>query len=221
MLDSMLDGEEPQVLTTVDSTSPEDREVLTTVDSTSPFAGGERREREKSPHTSLKEKGQENNNNARARERFVKPTVEEVAAYIKAKGYTFDAEQFWNYYESKGWIVGKAPMKSWQSACVTWQKRNGNGPRPPMQPRGVPALRREGRRRGMTIRMALKHIRELAPETEKTFQPIRQNRYCHPVRDWAIYDIQKAENLSRESAERRYYRHLARLHEVFGVSQVG
>ena len=36
MLDSMLDGEEPQVLTTVDSTSPEDREVLTTVDSTTP-----------------------------------------------------------------------------------------------------------------------------------------------------------------------------------------
>ena len=35
MLDSMLDGEDPQVLTTVDSTSP--------------FAGGERREREKSP----------------------------------------------------------------------------------------------------------------------------------------------------------------------------
>ena len=73
----------------------------------------------------------------------------------------------------------------------------------------------------MTIRMALKHIRKLAPETEKTFQAIRQNRYCHPVRDWAIYDIQKAENLSHESAERRYYRHLARLHEVFGVSQVG
>ena len=85
----------------------------------------------------------------------------------------------------------------------------------------------------MTIRMALKHIRELAPETEKTFQAIRQNRYCHPVRDWAInrychpvrdwaiYDIQKAENLSWESAERRYYRHFKRLHEIFGVSQVG
>ena len=73
----------------------------------------------------------------------------------------------------------------------------------------------------MTLGMGLKPIRALAPATEKTFQPIRQNRYCHPVRDWAIYDIQKAENLSRESAERRYYRHLARLHEGFGVSQVG
>ena len=73
----------------------------------------------------------------------------------------------------------------------------------------------------MTIRMALKHIRELAPETEKAFQTIRQKRYCHPVRDWAIYDIQKAENLSRESAKRLYNRHLARLHEIFGVPPIG
>ena len=133
MLDSMLDGEEPQVISTGDITSSENLEVISTGDITSPLAGGERREREKSPHTPLKEKGQEtnNNNNARARGKlFTKPTVEEIAAYVKAKGYTFDAEQFWNYYESKGWLVGKAPMKSWQSACVTWQKRNGNGPRP-------------------------------------------------------------------------------------------
>ena len=73
----------------------------------------------------------------------------------------------------------------------------------------------------MTIRMALKHIRRNAPEVEDTFRIICRNRRCHPVRDWAIYDIAKAENLSWESAERRYYRHLARLHEVFGVSQVG
>ena len=109
---------------TGDATTCETDEVASTGDATSPLAGGERREREKSPHTPLKEKDQEtnNNNNARARGRFVKPTVEEVAAYIKARGYTFDAEQFWSYYESKGWLVGKAPMKSWQAACVTWQK---------------------------------------------------------------------------------------------------
>ena len=73
----------------------------------------------------------------------------------------------------------------------------------------------------MTIRMALKLIRETAPHVEKTFNVIRRNRYCHPVRYWSIYDISEAENLSWESAERLYYRHFARLHEVFGVSQVG
>ena len=73
----------------------------------------------------------------------------------------------------------------------------------------------------MTFRMALKHIRQSAPETEETFRIICRNRYCHPVRDRAIYDLAKHEKLSRESAERRYYRHLARLHEVFGVSRAG
>ena len=68
----------------------------------------------------------------------------------------------------------------------------------------------------MTFRMALKHIRRCAPETEKTFQAIRRNRYCHPVRDWAIYDIAKAENLSLKSARQRYSRHFMRLQEIFG-----
>jgi hypothetical protein len=69
----------------------------------------------------------------------------------------------------------------------------------------------------MTMEMALEHIQSLAPKTEKTFLTICQNRYCHPVRDWAIYDIENAEKLSYESAKRLYNRHLKRLKEIFGV----
>lgn len=54
--------------------------------------------------------------------RFIKPTVEEVDAYVKENGYHIDAENFVNYYESKGWVVGKAPMKDWKAACRTWEK---------------------------------------------------------------------------------------------------
>lgn len=54
--------------------------------------------------------------------RFVKPTVEEVDAYVKEKGYHIDAENFVNYYESKGWVVGRAPMKDWEAACRNWEK---------------------------------------------------------------------------------------------------
>ena len=61
----------------------------------------------------------------RAREKFVKPTVDEVAAHVRAKGYTFDPLSFWNYYESNGWKVGRNTMKSWTSACVTWQRKEG------------------------------------------------------------------------------------------------
>lgn len=57
--------------------------------------------------------------------RFTPPTVEEVRAYCVEKGFTFDPEAFVAFYESKGWKVGRNPMKSWKAACTTWQKREG------------------------------------------------------------------------------------------------
>jgi hypothetical protein len=57
---------------------------------------------------------------------FVKPTVEEVRSYIQEKGYTFDAEAFFAYYESNGWKVGRNPMKNWKMACTTWSKNRNN-----------------------------------------------------------------------------------------------
>jgi hypothetical protein len=61
---------------------------------------------------------------SRKRETFTKPTVSEVAAYVREKGYAFDPEAFVAHYESNGWRVGgRAAMRDWKAACVTWQKR--------------------------------------------------------------------------------------------------
>lgn len=64
---------------------------------------------------------------------FVKPTIEEIRAYIAEKGYHFSAEQFFAFYESKGWKVGSQPMKDWKMACVTWEGRTGNRAQQPSQ----------------------------------------------------------------------------------------
>lgn len=55
--------------------------------------------------------------------RMIKPTIEEVAEYIKQEGY-FDVnpEKWWNYYEAIGWKIGKKPMVQWRSAVATWTK---------------------------------------------------------------------------------------------------
>ncbi len=58
--------------------------------------------------------------------RFVKPTIQEIQAHILEKGYTFDAEAFYAFYESNGWKVGKNPMKNWKAACTTWAKNRKN-----------------------------------------------------------------------------------------------
>ena len=84
------------------------------------------KEKENIPPTPpiIEKENKENNTTspARARKDFKKPTVEEVAAHVAEKGYTFDPEAFWNFYESNGWRVGSHAMKSWHAACVTWQK---------------------------------------------------------------------------------------------------
>lgn len=61
--------------------------------------------------------------------RFAPPTLQEVHDFCAEKGYTFDPEAFWSFYESKGWKVGRNPMKSWKAACVTWQKRQHEQPK--------------------------------------------------------------------------------------------
>lgn len=64
----------------------------------------------------------ESNDSAKKNSRFCPPTVEEVQAYISEKGYCIDPETFVNFYESKGWYVGKNKMKNWRAAVSTWQK---------------------------------------------------------------------------------------------------
>lgn len=54
---------------------------------------------------------------------FVKPSVDEIRSYCTEKGYTVDPENFYDFYESKGWMVGKNKMKDWKSAVRLWQSR--------------------------------------------------------------------------------------------------
>ena len=59
------------------------------------------------------------------RYKFISPTIEEVKQYASEKGYTnFNAEQFWNFYESKNWMVGKNKMANWKSAVSGWALRD-------------------------------------------------------------------------------------------------
>ena len=52
---------------------------------------------------------------------FRPPTEEEVRRYCEAKAYTFDPAYFFQYYQTKGWHMGKSPMQSWQAAADFWQ----------------------------------------------------------------------------------------------------
>lgn len=86
----------------------------------------ERRDEKGSPIPPIKEESKEEDKptppKPPSRSEFVKPAVEEVAAYCKARGNTVDPHTFVDFYESKGWCIGKNKMKDWQAAVRTWER---------------------------------------------------------------------------------------------------
>lgn len=54
--------------------------------------------------------------------RFTPPTIEEVRSYCQERRNNVDAIRFFNFYEMKGWMVGKTKMKNWKAAVRTWEQ---------------------------------------------------------------------------------------------------
>ena len=56
--------------------------------------------------------------------RFTPPTLEEVRSFIVEKHLSCEAEGFFHYYGSNGWMVGRNnKMKSWTHALHGWNER--------------------------------------------------------------------------------------------------
>ena len=69
--------------------------------------------------------------------RFVPPASGEVNVYIREiKAEGFSAEQFVNFYESKGWMVGKNKMKDWKAAVRQWKSKRDTETTQAAQPQG-------------------------------------------------------------------------------------
>lgn len=58
------------------------------------------------------------------RQIFVPPTVEEVSQYCIENKIDVDPDKFFNFYEAKGWYVGKNKMKNWKAAIRTWERND-------------------------------------------------------------------------------------------------
>lgn len=74
-------------------------------------------------------KGRESEGAAKrpTRPRFLPPTVEQVAEYVKQRGSRVDPQGFIDFYEAKGWLIGKTPMRDWKAACrnaESWERWN-------------------------------------------------------------------------------------------------
>lgn len=52
----------------------------------------------------------------------IPPKLEDVAAYCRQRHNNVDPQTFMDFYESKGWMVGKNKMKDWKACVRTWEK---------------------------------------------------------------------------------------------------
>ena len=65
--------------------------------------------------------------------RFIPPTLEQVQAYCLERNNLVDPNKWFDFYQAKGWMVGKNKMKDWKAAVRTWEKESGfkNNPNEP------------------------------------------------------------------------------------------
>ena len=78
----------------------------------------------------VKEKKETNNNSViiskekKVSNNFISPSLEAIKEYIEENKYPLNAEDFYDFYSAKGWMVGKNKMKDWKAAVRMWSRRD-------------------------------------------------------------------------------------------------
>lgn len=62
--------------------------------------------------------------NNKESKKFVKPTIEDIQDYCLERKNGINANAFYDFYESKDWMVGKNKMKDWKACIRTWEQRD-------------------------------------------------------------------------------------------------
>ena len=62
------------------------------------------------------------------RAHFSPPSVDAVRAYCRERNNGIDPQRFVDYYTANGWSQGRGkPIRDWQAAVRTWERRDGDG----------------------------------------------------------------------------------------------
>ncbi len=62
-----------------------------------------------------------------SRKRFSPPSISQVSEYCDQRKNQVDAERFVDFYQGKGWLVGKSKMVDWKAAVRTWEIKSSAG----------------------------------------------------------------------------------------------
>ncbi len=82
-------------------------------------------------HPNKNDKNENNDKNIDIREkskRFIPPTPEEIKIYCSERNNNVDYQKFFDFYQAKGWMVGRNKMKDWKASVRTWEKSENKYP---------------------------------------------------------------------------------------------
>lgn len=103
--------------------------------------------------------------------RFTPPTLEEIHAYCVERNNGIRAQEFFDFYASKGWKVGNSPMKDWKAAVRTWESREHKRVTPSgIMPRANTVAQQRQQERQIQARMLLADREQRRQEEERNAQ---------------------------------------------------
>lgn len=109
---------------------------------------------------------------------FVKPTIEEIEAYIKSMGYKSSAEEFFNYHEAGGWVIGRnRPMIDWRAAVRTWESKERK-----KRPTAYD-VNPEDKIKEIKFKS---YMREKYPDIETAHKPLSFDGYMELIHDYGV-----------------------------------
>ena len=86
-------------------------------------------------HIKAEEMSEKNKTKKMQNKKFIKPTIEEITSYCQERENSVDAENFWDHYEARDWILNNhRKMKCWKSAVRTWEKKDFGKPKAKKEP---------------------------------------------------------------------------------------
>lgn len=98
--------------------------------------------------------------------RFIKPTISDIEVFTQVSNLNLNPDHFFDFYESKDWMVGKNKMKDWKAAARNWARRNSTTPQ--QTPSNNLKAQKQNENQHHNAH-ALKHLRSL--EREGGFSP--------------------------------------------------
>ena len=112
-----------------------------------------------------------------------KPSLAEVRAFCKSNASPVSADEFWDFYESKGWLVGTSPMADWKAALRSWERKR-------LDVGANPGVKCSGGKNMAFMGFAARDASEKYGNIDKRAREALQNEYS--VKEGKSYDIQRA-----------------------------